>query len=416
MARPQVARSSHSTSNTSNATKPQQPATLAKRLLFPHLPSGSDLPPLFASPTCSPELNAEAYDFIALTLRAIVNSWWTKITRYDKDLLPEITTILTTVFRTLETRLLSTDLSPLVFSIVPALISQHYRDYRHAVSKMSTSYATGGALPLPHLFHQLQPHVAVSSEGRIDEEYFRQAFDHILKSCLPPQDYAPEAERYIIREIILKVVVKDVIPRITQPWFIQRTILDFLGPSLDAEPNKVSSTCHSVLNSEQMALQLADLSQPSRTQPTHLSFHSLLVFFLSAMQSISGIGLALIRIYKQTLSTIKLVNQPARPMVHPRPESEPRITARKATSPARNARSVSPPSSSYASAASSTMSLRANSPPRKRQSSPNSFNHYAREPLTMISELLNMRERFATSAAMHVLCMICAAMTPFVDR
>jgi hypothetical protein len=233
-------RSAHSNSITSNTTK-QQPATLARRLLFPHLPPGSDLPPLFVSPTCSPELNAEAYDFLALALRAFVNTWWTKITRYDKELLPEITIVLTTVLRTFETRLLTTDFSLFMFSVAPALITQHYRDYRHAASKVSTSYAMGGAVPLPHLFHQLQPHVAVSPEGKIDEEYFRQAFDHVLKSCLSPQDYAPEAERYIIREIILKVLVKDVIPRVTQPWFIQKIFLDLLGPSLDAESDKV---CH----------------------------------------------------------------------------------------------------------------------------------------------------------------------------
>lgn len=263
--RPQVARSSHSTSNSSNATKPQQPATLAKRLLFPNLPPGLDLPPLFASPSCSPELNAEAYDFIALALRAFVNTWWTKITRYDKEFLPEITTILTNVSRTLETRLLSTDFSPLIFSVVPALITQHYRDYRHAASKVCTSYAMGGAVPLPHLFHQLQPHVAVSAEGRIDEEYFRQAFDHVLKSCLPPQDYAPEAERYMIREIILKVVVKDIMPRVIQPWFIQKTILDLLGPSLDAQSDKVSSICHNASYSEQMTLCSLQMHYPRLT-------------------------------------------------------------------------------------------------------------------------------------------------------
>ena len=245
-----VARSYRSTSNTSNATKPQQPATLAKRLLFPHLPPGSALPPLFTSPSCPPELNADVYDFIALALRAYVNTWWTKITRYDKELLPEITTILTATFRTLETRTLSTDFSPLIFSVVPALITQHYRDYRHAASKVSTSYAMGGAVPLPHLFHQLQPHVAVSAEGRIDEEYFRQAFDHILKLSLPSQDYSPEVERYIIREIILKMVVKDVIPRVTQPWFIHKTILTLLGSSLDAESDKVSFTRRRASNSE----------------------------------------------------------------------------------------------------------------------------------------------------------------------
>ncbi|KAG1769636.1 PXA domain-containing protein [Suillus occidentalis] len=389
-------RSTHSNSFTSNTTK-QQPATLAKRLLFPHLPPGSDLPPLFASPACSPELNAEAYDFLALALRAFVNTWWTKVTRYDKELLPEITIILTTVLRTLETRLLSTDFSLFMFSVVPALITQHYRDYRHAASKVSTSYAMGGAVPLPLLFHQMQPHVAISPEGKIDEEYFRQAFDHVLRSCLPPQDYAPEAERYIVREIILKVLVKDVIPRVTQPWFIQRTILDLLGPSPDGESDKRPTVV-----------------PPTHTHHAHFSFHSLLVFFLSAVQSISGMGLALVQTYKQTLSTIKLVNHSARPTATQRQASEPWRKARPAPiSPTRSARSISPPLSSYASAASSNLSLHADIPPPNPQLS---WSHYAREPLTMISELLTMHERFATSAVMHILCMISAATTPFMDR
>ncbi|KAG1874267.1 PXA domain-containing protein [Suillus tomentosus] len=390
-------RSTHSNSITSNTTKQQQPATLAKRLLFPHLSPGSDLPPLFASPTCSPELNAEAYDFLALALRAFVNTWWTKITRYDKELLPEITIVLTTVLQTLETRLLSTDFSLFMFSVVPALITQHYRDYRHAASKASTSYAMGGAIPLPHLFHQLQPHVAISPEGKIDEEYFRQAFDHVLRSCLPPQNYTPEAERYIVREIILKVLVKDVLPRVTQPWFIQRTILDLLGPSLDTESDKPPN-----------------VSPPSHTHHAHFSFHSLLVFFLSAVQSISGMGLAFVQTYKQTLSTIKLVNHSTRRTVNQRRASEPWRKARPAPiSPMRNARSISPPLSSYASAASSTLSMHADIPqPNPQRSS----SHYAREPLTMISELFTMYERFATSAVMHMLCMICAATTPLMDR
>ncbi|KAG2123573.1 PXA domain-containing protein [Suillus clintonianus] len=394
-------RSTHSNSITSNPTKQQgqqqQPATLAKRLLFPHLPPGSDLPPLFVSPTCLPELNAEAYDFLALALRAFVNTWWTKITRYDKEFLPEITIVLMTVLRTFETRMISTDFSLFTFSVAPALITQHYRDYRHAASKVSTSYAMGGAVPLPHLFHQLQPHVAISPEGKIDEEYFRQAFDHVLKLCLPPQDYAPEVERYIVREIILKVLVKDVIPRVTQPWFIQRTILDLLGPSLDAESDKPPS-----------------VSPPSHNHHAHFSFHSILVFFLSAVQSISGIGLALIQTYKQTLSTIKLVNHSTPPTVNQRRASEPLRTARQAPiSPTRSARSVSPPLSSYASAASSTPSLHADIPPPNPQ---RLFSHYARQPLTMISELFTMHERFATSTVMHTLCMICAATTPFMDR
>jgi hypothetical protein len=195
---------------------------LAIRLLFP---SQSSLPPLLSSKVPD-ELNAELYDFVALALRAFVNPWWSKITRYDKQFLPEITRILTHVFRALEQRLTSTDLTPLVFQDIPTIVAVHYRDYRNAASKISTSYA--GSLSLPQLFHQLEPHIAISPEGVIDPEYIRQILDLILKVCLPTEDYAPESERVIVREIILKILLNDVIPKITQPWFIQKMILDQL--------------------------------------------------------------------------------------------------------------------------------------------------------------------------------------------
>lgn len=209
---------------------PAKPVTLAKRILFPTLPADADLPPLLLSPAAAPELNAELYDFIALALRAYVNTWWSKITRYDKEFLPEITRILTFVMRTLEARLVATDLSPLVLRDLPTLLNQHWTDYRNAQSKLHTSYAVGGAASLPQLFHQMQPHMAVTADGVVDPVYVRQAVDHILKTCLPPEDYEPETERYIVREIILKVLVGSVLPRVTQPWFIHKIILDQLGP------------------------------------------------------------------------------------------------------------------------------------------------------------------------------------------
>jgi len=204
--------------------------TLAKRLLFPHLGPDAEVPPLLTSPNLPPELNAEIYDFIALALRAFVNPWWTKISRYDKEFLVQINQVVTQVVRSLETRLSKTDLSPLIFRDFPTLITQHYEDYRLASSKLNTSYSTGGAVSLPQLFHQFQPHMAVSADGSIDEDYLRQSVDFVLKACLPPEDYDPDAERYIIREVVLKVLI-GAIPRISQPWFIQKLALDLLGPS-----------------------------------------------------------------------------------------------------------------------------------------------------------------------------------------
>ena len=211
-------------------SKPLKPVTLARRLLFPHLPPDADLPPLLLSQTIPPELNAELYDFIAIALRAYVHPWWSKITRYDKEFLPAITRVLTSVVRTVEARLVYTDLSPLLLRDVPVLLTQHVVDYRNARSKLHSSYAAGGAATLPQLFHQMQPHMALSLEGKVDETYIRQAVDELLRVCLPAEDYEPESERYIVREIMVKVLLDGVIPRITQPWFIHQSVLNLLGP------------------------------------------------------------------------------------------------------------------------------------------------------------------------------------------
>jgi hypothetical protein len=205
------------------------PPSLANRLLFHTTPP----PPLFANKNLPPELTQELYDFIALALRAYVSPWWSKISRYDKDLLPQITHISLVVIRALEERLQNADLPALVFIDIPTILTQHYRDYRNAAAKVSTSYANGGGKSLSILFARMQPHIAISPSedgtGVIDPEYYRQVVDHILRACLPPEDYEPDAERIIIREVLVKVLLDDVIPRISQPWFIHKMLLDVIG-------------------------------------------------------------------------------------------------------------------------------------------------------------------------------------------
>jgi hypothetical protein len=238
-----VARSAQSfTSSQAEKQQQQQPAkaankppTLARRLLFPHLHPEADLPPLLVSPAATPELDDELYSFIAVALRAYVHPWWTKITRYDKEFLPDITRVLTAVVRSLETRIVRTDFAPLILRDLPSLLAQHYKDYRNAQSKLHTSYASGGAASLPQLFHQSQPHMAVSADGTVDDAYIRQALDDVLRACLPVEDYEADSERFIIREILVKVVLGGVFPRLTQPWFIHQQILNLLGPDKTKE-------------------------------------------------------------------------------------------------------------------------------------------------------------------------------------
>ncbi|KAJ3989396.1 PXA domain-containing protein [Lentinula detonsa] len=283
-----VASSVASNGNSSHTANRSVP--LSKRLLFPTTPASSfELPPLLLNPSISPEFNAELYDFIALALRAFVQPWWTKITRYDKEFLPIITGILTHVFRTLEDRLAKArqrgDLAELVFKNVPTVITQHYRDFRLAQSKLTSSYAAGGALSIQTLFHASQSHMAVKAGGEIDLDYVRFLVDHILKTCLPKEDWNPEAERLIVREIIVKIVVQDILGKITQPWFIEKMILEQLMNIPSTKP-KVAVP-------------------PSNG----FSMHTLLVFVLTMIQSISGVCLALVHAYRQLIVTIREVNQ-----------------------------------------------------------------------------------------------------------
>ena len=210
--------------------KPAKPPSLARRLLFPHIHPDADLPPLLVSPAATPELNDELYGFVAIALRAYVHPWWTKITRYDKEFLPDITRVLTVAIRSLEARIVRTDLSPLILRDLPSLLSQHYQDFRNSQAKLHTSYASGGSASLAQLFHQAQPHMTISADGTVDDAYIRQAFDEVLRLCLPPEDYEADSERFIIREVLVMVVVRGVLPRLTQPWFIHQQLLGLLGP------------------------------------------------------------------------------------------------------------------------------------------------------------------------------------------
>ena len=252
---------------------------LAHRLLFPSLPPDAQLPPLVASP----ELSAELYDLVALSLRAYVVPWWSKLSRYDKQFLPQITRILTTLIHHLDRRIHAAPIAPLLCAHVPAIITQHYIDYRNAHDKLGTSYATGAAASLPRLFHQLQPHIAVSADGCLDPEYFRQLIDHILEVCLPPEDFQPEAERFIIREIILKVLLTDVIPKVSQPWFIQKSILDLLQLHDQASQPE----CLDFLPLGLTTVPSSSHHHPSAHHPFHLKtrFPSTSSLWLSSQQS-----------------------------------------------------------------------------------------------------------------------------------
>ena len=382
--------------------------TLAKRLLFPHLGPNVQVPPLLSSPNLPPELNAEIYDFTALALRAFVNPWWTKISRYDKEFLVQVNQVATQVVRALETRLSNTDLSPLIFRDLPTLITQHYEDYRLASSKLNTSYSIGGAASLPQLFHQFQPHMAVSVDGSISEDYLRQSVDFILKACLPPEDYDPDAERYITREVILKVLT-GAIPRMSQPWFIQKLALDLLGPSEAIASVEKVCICWSLRT---LNLTLSMMKPPDSSKQ-HISFHAIVVFVLSAIQAISGFGLMVIHGYKSAVQTIKHVNELSNRT--PDETDRPPTTAAPTTPPLATTASkrLSDASSLFSISSKQQESLERG--PLADTSIP-CPSRYADPFLVMVTTVFSLNKRYAASAIANTLDVLASIFMPFLDR
>ncbi|KAE9409672.1 hypothetical protein BT96DRAFT_984722 [Gymnopus androsaceus JB14] len=386
--------SSHATNYAANKSVP-----LAKRLLFPTAPASSfDFPPLFLT-TVPPELDAELYDVIALALRAFVQPWWTKITRYDKEFLPIITEILTQVFRTFEERLAQAqkrgDVAELAFKDIPLIITQHYHDFRTAQSKLNSSYAAGGALSLPILFHASQSHIAVKPGGEIDLDYVRFLVDHILKTCLPKQDWDPEAERVIVREIIVKIVAKDILGKITQPWFIEKLILDQLMMNIPSTKSK-----------------------DTKPHQNGFSLHSALIAILTLIQSISGFCLALAHAYRQAVVTIKEVNQhsdisesaaPTPPPAHPQEASSslppfPFDIDPLSVSQTPSERSTPSPKHSISSSSNSPEHIPFASTDSSDQL--NLLHDLATYPLLMLTEVFTTDSRFASSTIMSTAGMV----------
>lgn len=375
--------------------RPTQPISLPRRLLFSHLPPTAPLPRLLNDPDAPQELDDALYDFIALALRAFVHPWWSKLTRYDRDFLPHITHILTQVIRALEIRVNAADLTLLLCHDLPSILRQHFVDYRNVKEKESSAYAGGGATGPSQLFHRTQAHMAVNVDGTVEEEYFRQVVDHILSVCLPEEDYEPETERFILREIIVMVIVQNVIPKVTQPWFIQQTILNLIDPSTSPVSSQVKS--------------------PAAAHKS-TTFNSLVILLLSAIQSISGACIALINIYKNAREAVKTVNA-----LHPQHE-HPVIINQLLESSEEDSRLPTPPHSPPRTPPirpSSPSSMASHTSPQAAAGtsvSTTTIVDYVRPSIQLVSEVLTLGRRHASAMLLNVLVLLATAFRPFLSK
>ncbi|CUA77459.1 hypothetical protein RSOLAG22IIIB_02473 [Rhizoctonia solani] len=271
--------------------------SLTRRLLFPTLPSTSPLPPILTfdlsedDPTLV-ELNRELYDFLALALRAFVQSWWGQITPRDRDLMPQITRVVTHVIQDIERRASRVDLSDLILRQVPTLVDLHLSDYRIAAMRMDMAFTNTSPPTIQGLFHMLQPHVAIQTDQEpggpiISQIYLRQLVENILRLSLPPEDWKSEAERCAVREIVACVVLGNMFKKLSQPWFFHQTVLGLLKPSSPAQPESKES--------------LARFHVPS--------VQVLVIFVLSAMQTISSLALTIISTFQYLVALTHAANR-----------------------------------------------------------------------------------------------------------
>lgn len=163
---------------------------------------------------------------------------------------------------------------------------------------------------------------------------------------------------------------------------------------------------------------------PSQLSLSTISFHTMIIIFLSAIQSISGACLALIHSYKQAVNTIKLVNQSP---TKGDGALSPKLQLTSSPSSVGLQRSASsgldtlPPSISRAPSVSSSISS-GPSPPSSSStfgdalSSDTLPQHYIQPSLNMVGEIFSMGDRFAASVLENTTKMLAAFFAPFLDR
>ncbi|SPO22161.1 uncharacterized protein UTRI_02168_B [Ustilago trichophora] len=131
-------------------------------------------------------------------------------------------------------------------------LPSHFRESFDPASRSNASYAS--PLQLAQLFHAASPHPGLdptsgSLDGKFDMAYLRIAVLNLLSSLLPADEYAPDTEKFIVRDVLV-TVLRGALARSFRPWFFVQSIhktLDALGwPSNPPLPTAQTNGVHGV--------------------------------------------------------------------------------------------------------------------------------------------------------------------------
>ncbi|KAI9266300.1 PXA domain-containing protein [Helicostylum pulchrum] len=151
----------------------------------------------------------EVVNYFALLLRDFIYPWYRMLTT-DEDISTEILDISTLLVQKLEKRL--------------------FQEYSTRQTKKRVYIDHGsGCESLSESFHGMQPHFALQPVEHREQEYLRLLTESLLKALLQPKGCQSDCVRHLVREILSKLVLYNLIEVLSDPYTIHMIICKLLS-------------------------------------------------------------------------------------------------------------------------------------------------------------------------------------------
>ncbi|EGG04029.1 uncharacterized protein MELLADRAFT_65189 [Melampsora larici-populina 98AG31] len=288
-------------SPSSSSLKPRSNPTASHpplRRLFASVPS-----PILTDKRYGNLLDPLLSNLLTIISKQFILSWYTQISplkENSKPFITRVTQILIHLIRELERRLTTLDPIQLLLFDLPSLLNRHLLDVQETHRRLSFQRQRGlePDSTFDEVFVRLRPHpgvqltTVIASTNRQANSflspqlvdplpnfpnaralpspmYLRLLIEALMEQLLPAEDWAPETERLIIREIIINVILAPLFCKLSEPATIYSLIAVHL-PSTEDDPPPTSPALASQV--------IPPISLPSRILGfLHRIFHFLLL-------------------------------------------------------------------------------------------------------------------------------------------
>ncbi|KAJ3186372.1 hypothetical protein HDU85_007812 [Gaertneriomyces sp. JEL0708] len=187
--------------------------------------------------TSSAIVDAEIAEILIILLRDYVCSWYHDIS-YDEAFLKEIVDVVAFAVRQLEQKHLNNiDWVLFLSKDLPELLGRHVQDFRRCKESHGTMYS--GDRTFEELFHGCQPHCGLDSPES-EAEYYRRVVELLMSFLLPPEELKSDSVRFVAREILTNAVIRKCVETMSDPNFINRSIIKALSGKDDLNISALS--------------------------------------------------------------------------------------------------------------------------------------------------------------------------------